>query len=396
MALKANVREAVVSLYAAKQRSILALIGIVIGIGSVIAMLSVGTIAKHQSLERFRELGTDYLTMQVRARAPGQGAGSGLRLEDAVGLPEEVPSITGVAPWRQGRGAVVYGGKKIADAPFLGVTGSFLALNRLQLAEGRAISDLDFRRGHCVIGAQIARSLKRAGAKDPVGKQIRLDDRICTVVGALRASPNQGLQPFEADRSILLPVSTAQRLFPRGGLDQMVARMRSEARHTAVTAEVQEYFRRKAPHLSVTVQSAQRLIEQMQLQAQTFALLLAAIGSISLIVGGVGVMNVMLVSVTERRKEIGIRRALGARRFDIQSQFLTESVVLSLIGGVFGIVIGVGGTWVFCHLSGWTFLVDPTAVVLGFVVACFVGVFFGLQPAHQASRLDPIAALRSA
>ena len=134
----------------------------------------------------------------------------------------------------------------------------------------------------------------------------------------------------------------------------------------------------------------------MQRQAQTFALLLAAIGSISLIVGGVGVMNVMLVSVTERRKEIGIRRALGARRFDIQSQFLTESVVLSLIGGAFGVAVGIGGTWLFCHFSGWQFLVDFTAAALGFVVAFLVGVFFGLQPAHQAARLDPIAALRSA
>ena len=393
MALKANVREAVVSLYAAKQRSFLALIGIVIGIGSVIAMLSVGTIAKHQSLERFRELGTDFLTIQVRGVGPDP---PGLRLEDAVGLPEGTSSIAGAAPWSQGHGAVVYGGKKIANAPVLGVTGDFLELNRLRLEEGRAISDLDFRRAHCVVGSRIATALRRAGAKQAVGEPIRLGDRICTVVGALRASPRYGMQPFDASRIVLIPVSTAERLFPQRGVNQMVARMKPEIHHTEATAEVREYFRRKAPRTAVTVQSAQRLIEQMQRQTQTFALLLAAIGSISLIVGGVGVMNVMLVSVTERRKEIGIRRALGARRFDIQSQFLTESVVLSLIGGVFGIGAGIGGTWAFCHFSGWQFLVDPTAAALGFVVACFVGVFFGLQPAHQAARLDPIAALRSA
>ena len=398
MALKANVKEAMVSLYSAKQRSVLALVGIVIGIGSVIAMLSVGTIAKHQSLERFRELGTDYLTIQVRGRSPAPGApgaGSGLRLEDAVGLPEGTSSIAGAAPWSQGYGTVVYGGKKIADAPVLGVTGSFLALNRLPLAEGRAISDLDFRRAHCVVGAQIALSLRRAGAKQAVGETIRLQDRICTVVGALRATPRWGMQPFDAGRAVQIPVSTAARLFPQQGVSQMIARMKPEVHHTAATTEVQDYFRRKAPGVAVTVQSAQKLIEQMQRQTQTFALLLAAIGSISLIVGGVGVMNVMLVSVTERRKEIGIRRALGARRFDILSQFLTESVVLSLIGGVFGILTGVGGTWLFCHFSGWQFLVDPTAAAMGFVVACGVGVLFGLQPAHQAARLDPIAALRS-
>ena len=397
MALKANVKEAVVSLYAAKQRSFLALIGIVIGIGSVIAMLSVGTIAKKQALDRFRELGTDYLTIQARNAGPGApGVRSGIRLEDAVGLPEGTSAISGAAPWSQGRGAVVYGGKKIADAPVLGVTGTFLELNRLKLSDGRAISDLDFRRAHCVVGARVARSLRRAGAKEPVGEPIRLRDRICTVVGVLEASPRLGMQPFEADRTVLIPISTAQRLFPRQRLNQIVARMRPEVHHTDATKEVRDYFRRKAPRLSVTVQSAQRLIEQMQRQTQTFALLLAAIGSISLIVGGVGVMNVMLVSVTERRKEIGIRRALGARRLDIQSQFLIESVVLSLIGGVFGILFGVGGTWAFCYFSGWQFLVDPVAAALGFVVSFCVGVFFGLQPAHQAARLDPIAALRSA
>ena len=394
MALKSNVKEAVVSLYAAKQRSFLALVGIVIGIGSVIAMLSVGTIAKHQSLDRFRELGTDYLTIQVRS--PGSGGPSGIRLEDAVGLPDGASSIAGTAPWTQGYGAVVYRGKKIADAPTLGVTGTFLKLNRLKLAAGRGISDLDFRRAHCVIGAKIAGSLRRAGVKDAIGEPIRLNDRICTVVGVLRTAPRWGMQPFEADRTVLIPVSTAQRLFPRHRLNRIVARMAPEVHHTEATREVREYFRSKAPRLSVNVQSAQRLIEQMQSQTQTFALLLAAIGSISLIVGGVGVMNVMLVSVTERRKEIGIRRALGARRFDIQSQFLIESVVLSLIGGVFGVLVGVGGTWAFCHFSGWTFFVDPTAAALGFVVAFMVGVFFGLQPAHQAARLDPIAALRSA
>ena len=396
MALKANVKEAVVSLYSAKQRSVLALIGIVIGIGSVIAMLSVGTIAKRQSLDRFRELGTDYLTIQVRNPRGRRGGGpGGIPLADAAGLPDGTSSIAGAAPWSRGRGAVVYGGKKVADAPVLGVTGTFLALNRLRLTEGRAISDLDFRRTHCVVGAKVATALRRAGAKEPIGKRIRLKDRICTVVGVLRAAPRWGMQPFEADRTVLIPVSTAQRMFPQQGVNQVVARMKPGVHHTAATKEVQDYFRSKAPRLAVTVRSAQKLIEQMQRQTQTFALLLAAIGSISLIVGGVGVMNVMLVSVTERRKEIGIRRALGARRFDIQSQFLTESVVLSLIGGVFGIGVGVAGTWAFCYFSNWNFLVDPTAAALGFVVACLVGIFFGLQPAHQAARLDPIAALRS-
>ena len=392
MALKANVKEAAVSLFAAKQRSFLALIGIVIGIGSVIAMLSVGTIAKRQALAQFRELGTDFLTIQVRG--PTLGAPT-VGPADEAGLAAETTTIAGAAPWSQSHAEVVYGGKKVTDAPVLGVTGSFQELNRLRLAEGRAISDLDFRRDHCVVGSRVASALRRAGAEQTVGEPIRLTDRICTIVGELSSAPRWGMQPFDGNRAVLIPFTTAQRMFPRQGSNQMVARMKPAAHHTTATAEVQAYFHRRLPRASVRVQSAQRLIEQMQRQTQTFALLLAAIGSISLIVGGVGVMNVMLVSVTERRVEIGIRRALGARRFDIQSQFLTESIVLSLIGGVFGIGLGVAGTWGFCRFSGWAFLVDPTAAALGFVVACCVGVFFGLQPAYQAARLDPIAALRS-
>ena len=386
---RANIKEGIVSLYAAKQRSLLALIGIVIGIGSVIAMVSVGVIAKRQALEQFRELGTEFLAIR------SVGSAKRIPLADALALPKETSSITAVAPWSQGYTGVVYAGKKIADVPVLGVTGSFTRVTKLQLEQGRPISDLDFRQNFCVIGAEVASGLRSAGARRLTGESIRLNKRICTIVGVLRGLPTGGMQQFDADRSILVPFAMAQRMFAGAGVQQVSARMRPDVHHTVSASEVKNYFRRKMPDLKIRVESAQKLIEQMQRQMQTFALLLAAVGSISLIVGGVGVMNVMLVSVTERRREIGIRRALGARRIDIQSQFLTESVVLSLLGGVFGILLGVGSTWIFCWFTGWTFLVDLNAVVTGFVVACCVGVFFGLQPALQAARLDPVAALRA-
>ena len=186
MALKANITEAVLSLRSAKQRSILALIGIVIGIGSVIAMLSVGTIAKHQALEQFRELGTDYLAIHVQGNATG--GGSAIRLEDVVELPLGAPSIAGVAPWLRSREAIVYAGKKVVDAPILGVTGSFLGLNRLHLAEGRGISDLDFRTNRCVVGARVASALRLAGAQGQVDEPIRLKDQICHIVGVLESA----------------------------------------------------------------------------------------------------------------------------------------------------------------------------------------------------------------
>ena len=393
MALKANVKEAVVSLYAAKQRSFLALIGIVIGIGSVIAMISVGAIARHQALQQFRELGTEFLA--IRVHAPGSSVAARLPLSDVVALPEATSSIAAVAPWNLGHAQAFYAGKKFADASILGVTWSFVEVNRLHVERGRGISDLDFRRYYCMVGAKIASALRDVGVERLVGESIRIKERLCAIVGVLRSAPGSNVQSIDIDSSILIPFSTAQRMFSKKGVRQISARMKSDAHHTAAAAEVQSYFRSLMPGLRIEVSSAQVVIEQMGRQMQTFALLLAAIGSISLIVGGVGVMNVMLVSVTERRREIGIRRALGARRFDILTQFLTESVVLSLVGGVFGIALGVGSTWIFCRFSGWTFLVDLTAVALGFVVACCVGIFFGLQPAIQATRLDPIDALRA-
>ena len=294
-----NAREAVVSLCAAKQRSLLALIGIVVGIGSVIAMLSVGGIARRQAVEQFRELGTEFLN--IRLNAPGAGPGQQIRLADAVGLAQETGSIATVAPWSQGHAELVYAGRKIATAQTLGVTGAFIDVNRLRLAQGRAVSDLDFRRPHCVLGAALAASLARAGATRAVGASMRLGNRIFTVVGVLRPTPRGAMLPFEPDRSILIPFSTAQRLFPERGVQQITARMARDVQHAAAAQDVRRYFRRKAPGMQARVASAQRLIEQMQRQMQTFALLLAAIGSISLIVGGVGVMNVMLASVSERR-----------------------------------------------------------------------------------------------
>ena len=386
-------KEAVVSLLGSKQRSLLALVGIMIGIASVIAMLSVGAVARQQALEQFRDLGTDFLS--IGPQEPDSESAFALRLSDALGLLQQTSSITAVAPWSQGQGEIIYAGRRIASAPILGVTGSFAELHNLRFERGRDISDMDFRRYYCVVGARIASSMRSEAADRLVGQAIRIRGHLCTIIGVAREAPRSGMLPVDIDRSVLVPFSTAQRMFPEAGIQQISARLSPDAHHTAATEEVHGYFRRHVPGLSVWVASARRLIEQMQRQMQTFALLLAAIGSISMVVGGIGVMNVMLVSVTERRREIGVRRALGARRFDIQSQFLTESIVLSLVGGVLGIALGTGSTWGFCQFVGWTFLMDPNAVAMGVAMSCCVGVFFGLQPAVQAARLDPIAALRA-
>ena len=389
--VKANLKEATGSLAAARQRSLLALFGIAIGVGSVIAMVSVGVIVRGEALRQFQELGTDILTINFGRGAAAAGSRP-VTPDDALGL-AALPAIAAAAPYAISRGYVSLAGEATEEVTIIGATAALADLNKLKIAVGRHVSDLDHRRYFCVIGAEVAAHMRDAGFARLVGEAVQVGAAVYTVVGVLRRTP-QGMRRFDANRAVIIPVSTAQRVFRQPDIRDVTARMSPGVHHVAAAREVGDYFRRKAPDLDVRVQSAEQLIEQMHEQMRLFALLLGSVGSISLLVGGIGVMNVMLVSVTERRPEIGIRRALGARRVDIQSQFLIESVVLSLVGGVVGIGAGVGATWGICQFTDWTFGISTAAIGLGVGVASAAGVFFGLYPAWQAARLDPVAALR--
>ena len=386
--VRKSLKEAATSLYAEKQRSVLALIGIVIGIGSVIALVSVGFIFKQETLKRFEGLGTNTLT--IRKNRPPDAS---FRQADAVGLAREASSIALSAPWVSSYESFTHNGMEVGRGRAVGVTAAMAQVRRLTLAAGRFVSDLDYRQFYCVIGADVADGMRSAGTGDLLGSLIKLQGRLFTVVGVLNPAP--GGRDIRPDESVFLPISTAERTFPRRGIQSISAVIEPGVHYTVATAEVRAFFSRKAPELEIEVISAEQLIEQIQQQMQLITLLLGVIGSISLIVGGVGVMNVMLVSVAERRQEIGLRRALGARRRDIQSQFLIESLILSLLGGLFGIVLGIASSYVICLFTGWKFAVSVSSILLGVGVASGVGIFFGLYPAHRAARLHPITALRA-
>ncbi len=389
--LKANLKEAASSLATARQRSLLALLGIVIGVGSVIAMVSVGMTARDEALKHFRELGTDILNIRLQQSAAGTGP-IAVSPKKALGL-TALPAIAAAAPYATSYEEIIFAGRTIKDVTLIGATAALADLNKLRVEAGRHISDLDHRRYFCVVGAQVASDMRETDFERIVGETVKAGAAAYTVVGVLKRTP-QGKRRFDANRSIIIPVSTAQRVFRSPGIRYVTARMSPGAHHVAATREVEGYFRRKAPGLEVRVRSAEQLIEQMHKQMRLFALMLGSVGGISLLVGGIGVMNVMLVSVAERRQEIGIRRALGARRTDIQSQFLIESLMLSLAGGMVGTAAGIGATWAICQFTGWTFLISAAAMGLGVGVAGAAGVFFGFYPALQAARLDPVAALR--
>jgi len=404
MILKANLKEAVRSLYSAKQRTILALIGIVIGIGSVIAMVSVGTIVQNEALRQFKEMGTDILTIEKDfggAPGPGGGGGKGLvsvkiKLHDALAIPANCPGIGVVAPTANGSGGeATYGGKKLERATLMGVTESFLAINKLRVKSGRFLSDLDEQSQFCVVGSGVSREIERRGVASAVGERIRVGDNIFTVIGVINDVPEGGMRRFDANTSVFVHITTVLRMSKDAEINAVTARVRSGLTNDSARKQVLTFFATKTKTPSVRVTSPEEVIAQMEKQMQMFTLLLGAIGSISLIVGGVGVMNVMLVSVTERRREIGIRRALGAKRGDIKWQFLIESIILSMIGGLVGIVVGVGAARIISHFAHWQFMVSVSAILLGVGVSTAVGVFFGFYPARQASMLDPIVALRS-
>jgi len=392
MQLSANINAAARSLYGAKQRTLLALIGIVIGIGSVIAMISVGTIVEQESLRQFKDMGTEIVV--IRKGYAGSGPKRPITLRDVEDIPSFCPSIEVVAPYIQASLETMVAGK--ADyGPMMGVTRSFAAINKMPVLAGRFISDFDEFSYFCVLGSAKAAKLERIGLRDPVGKKLRAGDHIYTIIGVLDHVPQGGMRPFGLNDSIFIPISTATRIVERAEITDVMARMKTGVRSENVKNEINAYFQKKIRGIRMEVNSAEELIEQMEKQMRLFTLLLGSVGSISLVVGGVGVMNVMLVSVAERKKEIGIRRALGAKRRDIQGQFLIESLFLSFVGGIFGILLGVGASYIIARVSDWQFMVSYLAVTLGFGVSSVVGIFFGFYPARQASRLDPITALRS-
>ena len=388
---RTNLLEAYMGLMAARQRTSLALIGIVIGIASVSSMISVGTIVRTEAAQEFQQLGTDVAYVRLRARdEEAQRVSLGLSEAERI---TALPAIAAAAPYTSGSAPVVLAGTILSTARIIGATPAMVDLGRLQLVEGRFVSPLDSTGYFCTVGAQIASAMRQGSQGSVVGRSVRVGDSVFTVAGVLERAA-LGRRPFDPNHSVIVPIATSARVTPDATLRDILARTSPGTHYRTAEKQVVDYFRQRLPHARVQVRSAEELIEQMHRQLRLYTLLLGAVGGIALLVGGIGVMNVMLVAVTERRTEIGIRRALGARRRDIQAQFLTEAVLLSLAGGIVGVVLAVAATWGICQFADWTFTVSAVGTALGTVVAGSAGILFGFLPAHQAARLDPVTALQ--
>ena len=386
------IADAVATLAAVRQRSLLALIGIAIGTASVIAMLNIGHNARLESERRFLAMGTDLLVVQKSYTV--DAADTAIRLDDAVRLGDHVTAIAAVAPTVL-TSAALRAHRTRTDATVVGATASLAPIAKLSLQAGRFVSDFDGARTFAVIGATVAETLGAPGRPLALGDAVQIGAYAFTVIGLLADTAQSPLLPADFNTAVIVPLPSARRITPDPQITTVIARLRPGADDGATAAAVTAYFTDRLRGDAIEVRTARQLIAGLARQMQVYTLLLAAIGGISLVVGGVGVMNVMLMGVIERRREIGLRLALGARRRDIRTMFLVEAVVLASVGGGVGTLLGLGAAFAFAFASGWRFDLAVAVLPLAAGVAAAVGLFFGIYPAVSAARQDPITALRA-
>ncbi len=408
MKLAALLRIALRALAVNKLRSALTMLGIVIGVGAVIVMIAVGAGAQARVEEQIRALGSNLLLVMPGSTTAGGvrmgfGSGSTLTEDDVVAINREIPEAL-AAPALRGAAQVIWGNTNWSTQVF-GVTPEYLDVRQWPLAAGRSFEPAEMAAAAkvCLIGATVAKQL--FGAADPLDQSIRIKRVPFTVIGVLDVK-GQSMMGTDQDDLVLVPIKTARSRVlgsATASRQRSVGTIWVKAADGVDTKRVEEQVRallRQRHRIQPGADddfSLRNLAEVMAAQeasSRVLALLLAAVASVSLLVGGIGIMNIMLVSVTERTREIGLRMAVGARTRDILGQFLVEAVTLSLIGGLIGVALGIGGALAIAELAGWRIVISPQAIALAVAFAFVIGVFFGFYPARKAARLNPVEALR--
>ena len=385
-----------------KMRAMLTMLGIVIGVGAVIVMVAVGNGAQKQVEGAIGGLGTNLLMIMPGSATPGGasgGAGSFNRLtiEDANLLKRDATLLAAVSPVVSTRTQVIAGGTNWRTS-INGVSVDFLTIRDWQIASGMMFeqNDVNATRKVAVIGATVAEKL--FPGTDPVGSELQIRSVPFQIIGVL-AVKGQNAMGQDQDDVVLVPYSTAQtRLSGNVRIGQILASTGDPKDIAAAQEEVKSIMRIahkiEGQEDDFTVRNQAEIAAAASSTTRVMSSLLAAIASISLLVGGIGIMNIMLVSVTERTREIGIRMAIGARGSDVLTQFLIESIVMSVLGGLIGLGLGYGGSAILSKLAGWTVSTPASAVVIAVGFSAAVGVFFGFYPARKAASLNPIQALR--
>jgi putative ABC transport system permease protein len=384
-------------------RTSLTMLGIIIGVAAVICVVAIGDGAQARVEQAITNIGANMIWVEAGGVnrggvRTGSGATKTLTLGEHEAIKEQVPLVTNVTPQADTRVQVVYSNQNWST-PVRGVGPEYLALKNWNIVRGGMYTEADVERANpiCVLGQTVVDQL--FGSLDPIGETIRVNNEPCLVAGVLEVK-GQSATGQDQDDQFLMPYSTVmKKIKGQIWLDDIMCSATSAAvldqaeQDIAVIMRERHHIRPGADD-DFTLRHPTEIAEAVKQSTQTMEALLAAVASVSLIVGGIGIMNIMLVSVTERTREIGLRQAVGARGRDVLRQFLVEAVILSLIGGAVGIALGTFGARVLADLFQWPTHVSANAVVLAFACSAIVGIFFGYYPARQAASLDPIDALR--
>ena len=390
-----NLRIAVHSLTDAWRRNLLALTGLAVGIGAVVSMLALTLIVRREALEQFDRTGTDVLALRkTSSNTPAGRRAPAIDLELVRRLPEAVPALRRVAPLMERRGSIGFAGRTL-QAPLLGTSEAFCDLNGLVAAEGRLLTDLDRTESFVTVGHDQAKNLRGGSDASLVGRQITVDGRLLTIIGVLAPAQAIRLHQGDLNQAILVHAESFARVIEGAEISVIYAQHAAEADTAEVVNDAIAFLQGNVEGLAMQGVSAAALLEEMHRQLRLFALLLGATGSIALILGGTGIMNSLMVAVAERRREIGLRRALGALRSDIQAQFLFEAIILCGVGGLIGAPLGVAATKAIATFAAWEFSLPAVIPLVGIGLAMVVGAVAGFFPAYQAARLEPVVAMKA-
>lgn len=404
MLIQSSVKVAFKALGKNRFRSFLTMLGIIIGVVSVIVMDAIGTGSSADINARISSLGTNLITISpVSARDKGvkmeSGSGATLKKEDADVLLKEVPSINYVSPFVRTTVQMKFGNRNWRSS-ISGVYADYFTIRVMEIESGTIFTKDDEKKMAkvCVIGKTVATNLF-GNDVNPIGSTIRVGTIPFLIIGVLKSKGSSGMGE-DQDNVILAPFSTVQnRMLGTDNIQQIYVSAKSEdVVNTAVT-EIEKALRNRHQLLpsasnDFTTSTQLEVRETLNTVVNTITVLLSAVAAISLFVGGIGIMNIMLVSVTERTREIGIRMAVGATGIDVQFQLLLEAVVLSLIGGISGILMGLGTSYLVSSFAGFTTIVTVKSIIISFIVSTLIGVFFGWYPSRKAANLNPIDALR--